>query len=337
MVRFSVGMLQLGVDMNGADGWSASWNTSLSADGSHTVTARATDTAGQSTSDSNAVTVDNNPPTVEVTSPAAGANVAGTVTLQASAADAVGVASVRFLVDGALVATDTNGANGWSAAWDSTTVPDGAHSITAVARDGAGHEGTSAAVGVAVDNPDIVILNVPIRVGGDDADEAAGVVRRTRGDVELGMDKEGTSFVATTVGLRFAGLAIPQGAEITSAYVQFTVDERAKGESSLVVRGQQADSAPAFTSATNDISARPTTAASVAWSPSAAIWAVVGTAGPDQRTPSLTAVVQEIVNRPGWASGNALVIVVTGSGRRTAESFEGGFPPVLHVEYARGS
>lgn len=335
-VRFSVGALELGVDTNGADGWSASWNTSLSADGAHTVTATASDTAGQSTSDSNAVTVDNNAPTVDVTSPAAGANVSGTVTLEASAADTVGVVSVRFLVDGLLVATDTNGSNGWSIAWDSTAVADGAHGIAAVARDGAGHEATSAGVGVTVDNPDVVVLNVPIQLGVDDADEAAGVVRRTRGDLELGMDKEGSGFVATTVGLRFAGLAIPQGAEITSAYVQFQVDERGKGESSLVFRGQQADNAPSFTSAANDISSRPTTSASVAWSPSTAIWAVVGAAGPDQRTPSLTAVLQEIVNRPGWASGNALVIVVTGSGRRTAESFEGGFPPVLHVEYARG-
>jgi hypothetical protein len=49
----------------------------------------------------------------------------------------------------------------------------------------------------------------------------------------------------------------------------------------------------------------------------------------------LSAVLQEVVNRAGWASGNALAIIITGSGRRTAESFEGGPKPILHLEYAR--
>ena len=47
---------------------------------------------------------------------------------------------------------------------------------------------------------------------------------------------------------------------------------------------------------------RPRTAASVAWAPPA--WTTVGDAGAAQRTPNLATVVQEIVNRPGWASGN---------------------------------
>jgi hypothetical protein len=46
-------------------------------------------------------------------------------------------------------------------------------------------------------------------------------------------------------------------------------------------------------------------------------------------------VVQEIVNRQGWASGNALALILTGSGARVAEAFEGGAAraPVLHIEY----
>ena len=42
---------------------------------------------------------------------------------------------------------------------------------------------------------------------------------------------------------------------------------------------------------------------------------------------------QEIVDRPGWSSGNALVIMISGAGERVAESFEGTGAPVLHVEY----
>jgi hypothetical protein len=46
-------------------------------------------------------------------------------------------------------------------------------------------------------------------------------------------------------------------------------------------------------------------------------------------------VIQEIVSRPGWVSGNALALIVTGSGKRTAESFNGDAAgaALLHVEY----
>src|SRR5262249_54437429 len=55
----------------------------------------------------------------------------------------------------------------------------------------------------------------------------------------------------------------------------------------------------------------------------------------NQRTPSLVSVIQEIVNRPGWASGNAMVMVVTGSGHRTAYAWDGDATksPLLHIEY----
>jgi hypothetical protein len=70
--------------------------------------------------------------------------------------------------------------------------------------------------------------------------------------------------------------------------------------------------------------------ASALWAPPA--WAE-RQQGLAQRTSDLSAVVQEIVNRPGWASGNAISLVITGSGQRVAKSFETGAPPVLHVEY----
>jgi len=43
-------------------------------------------------------------------------------------------------------------------------------------------------------------------------------------------------------------------------------------------------------------------------------------AGPDQRSPELSAVIQEMVDRPGWESGQRLVRIVTGSGYRQAET-----------------
>ena len=72
---------------------------------------------------------------------------------------------------------------------------------------------------------------------------------------------------------------------------------------------------------------------SVAWSPDD--WTSSQAAGADQRTPELTTLVQEIVDRPGWSSGNALVLVITGSGTRTARSYDGtpSRAAVLEVEY----
>ena len=57
---------------------------------------------------------------------------------------------------------------------------------------------------------------------------------------------------------------------------------------------------------------------------------------PDQQTPDLATVVQEIVDRPGWTDGNAMAFVITGSGRRTAEAYDGTVPPVLHIDYQVG-
>ncbi len=73
--------------------------------------------------------------------------------------------------------------------------------------------------------------------------------------------------------------------------------------------------------------------AAVPWSPVA--WTTRGEADPDQRTPNIASVIQEVVNRPGWASGNSLVVIITGTGKRTAESYNGdpAGAPLLHVEY----
>ena len=148
-------------------------------------------------------------------------------------------------------------------------------------------------------------------------------------DLELVVD--GTT--VQTVGIRFPGVAIPAGSTVTNAYVQFTVDEVTTGAASLTVAGQAADNPPAFSSTGRDVSTRPRTAAAVGWTPAA--WATAAARGADQRTPDLTPVLQEIVGRPGWASGNALAVVITGSGTRTASATERGpaKAPVLHVEY----
>jgi hypothetical protein len=113
------------------------------------------------------------------------------------------------------------------------------------------------------------------------------------------------------VGMRFNGLAIPQGATIVSAYVQFQVDETANLDpSALTIQGQAVDDALTFTAIAGDISSRDRTAAAVPWAPAA--WQTVGEAGPDQQTPDIASVNMS----PGSPPGTKIVGASRTLGRR---------------------
>ena len=177
------------------------------------------------------------------------------------------------------------------------------------------------------------LIDVQVAASSDDAEEgASGSISLGSSDLELVFDGGGNQ----TVGLRFTGVAIPQGATIVEAFVRFQVDEVSSGATSLTIEGEATDHALTFIRSTGNISSRSRTGASVVWVP--APWSTVGQAGPAQQTSGLAAVVQEIVNRSGWASGNSLVFTFSGSGERVAESFNGapGAAPLLHVEYQAG-
>gem|GEM_PF-688908 len=169
-----------------------------------------------------------------------------------------------------------------------------------------------------------------ITTGTDDAEERAnGDVRLASSDLEMTLDRGGDQ----TIGLRFASVTIPQGVMVADAWVQFQSDETDSGATSLTIRGEASDAPKSFSSATGNITSRPVTAASVAWAPEP--WPVTGLAGDEQRTPDLTAIVQEIVDRGGWVAGSPLVLVIDGTGERVAESFEGDASAgaLLHIEY----
>jgi hypothetical protein len=153
-VAFVVDGVTVSTDTTSPYSFSAA--TSGLSDGTHTLSAVARDTAGNSrTSATVTVTVDNNAPSVSVGSPANGATVSGTTTVTAAATDSVGVQSVQFRVDGANVgAADTT--SPYSFSWNTTSVSDGTHRLSAVARDAAGNTRTSSDVTVTVDNIGLV-------------------------------------------------------------------------------------------------------------------------------------------------------------------------------------
>ena len=125
-----------------------------------------------------------------------------------------------------------------------------------------------------------------------------------------------------SIGLRFTNLNIPQGAQIEFAFIQFTVDQTDnQNPSNLDIYGEAIDDAPAFTTSTFNITSRQKTIESVYWSP--ANWTTVGDSGPDQQTDNIALIIQEIVDRPGYTENSAIVIIIEGEGKRTAESFDG--------------
>jgi peptidoglycan/xylan/chitin deacetylase (PgdA/CDA1 family) len=125
--------------------YSFDWNTA-GAPASSTIAVRAGDAAGNTTTSATvAVTVrapDTTAPTVSLTAPSNGATVSGTTTISASASDDVGVTKVEFLVDGAVVGTDTT--SPYSTSWSSSTAGASA-TIAAKAYDAAGNAKLSSA------------------------------------------------------------------------------------------------------------------------------------------------------------------------------------------------
>ena len=132
--------------------------------------------------------------------------------------------------------------------------------------------------------------------------------------------------------MRFRDLQIPPGAIITGAEVEFVAEETGSTPTSLVIQAETVDDASAFTSSQHNISNRPRTAAIVSWTNIPA-W---NTRHEKHQTPDISAVIQEVVSREGWNSGNDLVLIITGTGERSAESYDGdnSSAPLLRVEYA---
>jgi outer membrane biosynthesis protein TonB len=168
-----------------------------------------------------------------------------------------------------------------------------------------------------VDAQDVTAVGVAAAAG-DDAEEFLGPSLRdalrwpagftfvSSSDLELGYDP---SHAEQLVGIRFTGLGVPAGARIAFAQVIFTADGGSDGLLHLTIEAERAPAAAGFAEdetavPSESLSSRDRTSASLRWTLDEP-WRG------DERyaTPDLSAIVQEVVDLPGWGEDGSLVLL----------------------------
>ena len=187
-VEFRVDGALLTTDLSSP--YSATWDASGAAVGSHPIQATAYDVAGNSASSAISVSIAPPPdtvgPAVGITAPVDGATVSGTVLLAAAAADAgSGMSRVEFRVDDVLIGTSYGPT--YTTNWNTIAVPAGLHVMAARAYDMAGNSSTATiTVTVADITPPTVSISSPtnsaivsglVTIAATAADPGSGVDR----------------------------------------------------------------------------------------------------------------------------------------------------------------
>lgn len=182
------------------------------------------------------------------------------------------------------------------------------------------------------------VVTRSITLGSDDAQQAGSTVTTTDTFLNLPVTAGDEDRL---IGLRFQNITIPQGATITGATIMFTSNSNLSGpDANARIYGQAIDSAPTFAASANNISSRARTTTFVDWIGIAG-WST-GESGPDTTTPGLAAIVQEIVNRSSWSSGNAIAFFLSdetgndSTDHRQPRTFENmsGSPAQLSITYS---
>lgn len=145
-------------------------------------------------------------------------------------------------------------------------------------------------------------LTYQVRNQADNAEERSNGHQNTASELTF-RDRDNSY-----IGLRFQNLAITQGATIKNAYLEFTsYNNYNNSGASMLIRGVNQDNPSNFRRWTRYLLRdKPKTSASVAWS-SIPNWYRNGL----YRSPPITNIVQEIVNRGGWDIGNNMMIVLS--------------------------
>ena len=172
-----------------------------------------------------------------------------------------------------------------------------------------------------------------IASGPHDVEENAnGSIYINSSDIELVNDGNRGNQV---IGLEFNGLNLPPGAMITNAQVQFTSDNVNSNidPCNLMIYADQSGIPNSIGINNNDLSSRTKTQNARSWSPPS--WTSTLTAGANQLTPDISSVLQEVIDEAANVSVDKIILIIEGTGRRTAASYDQGatYGPALCIEY----
>jgi len=166
-----------------------------------------------------------------------------------------------------------------------------------------------------------------VTAGADDAEElmADGSIDISSSDLDL---MEDNPEIYNAIGIRITNITIPQGATITGAHLEFVADEAQSVATSLTVSAEATGNAATIPTTNYALTSMTKTSATASWANLSA-WTV----GNTYQSADISPVLQEITSRGDWSSGNAMTFIMEGTGRRTAESFNGTAAPKLVVDY----
>jgi hypothetical protein len=182
--------------------------------------------------------------------------------------------------------------------------------------------------------PTTVTLTAQVAASSDDANQDGSSLSLTSATLWLG---NAASTTSSYTGLRFASLALPAGATINSARLQVYSSQTQWLSLSLSIAADATGNSPTF-SASNLPSQRTLTTQKVAHSSN-----VQWQANTWYTLDEMALVVQEVVNRGDWQSGNSLSVILKGTGgawgRKFVASFDGSAAtaPKLVITYTTAS
>ena len=178
-------------------------------------------------------------------------------------------------------------------------------------------------------------LNLQVGASADDAHETDGNTEFDATNVQIKMNDAPDPEERFNGGMRYTSVTVPSAATIDAATTTLEISGTSTDSPQVDIFGEDVDNAVDF-STTADVTDRTRTAASVSW-----VDTNIGN-GP-KTSPDFKAVIQEIVDRGGWGSGNAIVILIDGKDQVEVEQFKplsydfaSSTAPKLDIDYTAG-
>jgi hypothetical protein len=155
---------------------------------------------------------------------------------------------------------------------------------------------------------------VRLQLSSDDAEQENNEVDTPYDDdIDAGWEGAPEDQNILTAGLRFQYVTIPKGVTIDSAFIEVTSHEGKTAEdvAQITIVGEAADFSPSFDEENFNsdylLTDRPETNASIEWEV-AEEWVI----WQPYRTPDISTIVQEIIDRSGWETGNPIAFILKG-------------------------